>query len=161
MKLSITFTISVITAVSAFTPSTNNGRRGDVKLNIATRRDILYGIAAVTTGFAGVAQPVFALNSIPADNEIVKEQRTVVEKLDINNAAVADYMQFPGMYPTIAGKISNNGPYASLNDVYKLKVLSKAEVSKIKEYAKEFAATPSTGLDTMRGRDPYRRSFNK
>ena len=161
MKLSTTFILSVVTAVSAFTPSTNNARRGDVKLNMATRRDILYGIAAVTTGFTGVAQPVFALNSIPADNEIVKEHRTVVGKIDINNAPVSDYMQFPGMYPTIAGKISNNGPYASLNDVYKLKVLSKAELSKIKEYAKEFTATPSTGLDTMRGRDPYRRSFNK
>jgi photosystem II PsbU protein len=161
MKLSITFILSVLTAVSAFTPSTNNAGRGDVKVNMATRRDILYGIAAVTTGFTGVAQPVFALNTIPADNEIVKEQRTVVGKLDINNAAVADYMQFPGMYPTIGGKISNNGPYASLKDVYKLKVLSKAEISKIKEYAKELTATPSTGLDTMRGRDPYRRSFNK
>jgi hypothetical protein len=63
--------------------------------------------------------------------------------------------------PTIAGKISNNGPYDSFNDVYKLKLLSKAEKRKIKEYESEFTATPSTGLDTMRGRDPYRRRLNK
>lgn len=113
------------------------------------------------TGFVMMAQPALALNSQPADNEIVKEQRTVVDKLDINNAAVADYMQFPGMYPTIGGKIANNGPYDSVKDVYKLKLLSKAESNKFKEYEKEFTATPSTGLDTMRGRDPYRRNFNK
>lgn len=109
------------------------------------------------------AQPALALalDTIPADNEIIKEQRTVVDKLDINNAAVADYMKFPGMYPTIGGKIANNGPYGSMKDVYKLKLLSKAEINKIKEYEKEFTATPFSGLDTMRGRDPYRRSFNQ
>mmetsp|Transcript_67084 Transcript_67084/g.135221 ORF Transcript_67084/g.135221 Transcript_67084/m.135221 type:complete len:161 (-) Transcript_67084:305-787(-) len=160
MKLTIAFVLSVITAVSAFAPSTK-ARRGDVKLDMATRRDILYGVAVTTTGFATVNQPAFALNSNPADNEIVKEQRTVVGKLDVNNAAVADYMKYPGMYPTIAGKISNNGPYGSFKDVYKLKLLSSAEKSKIKEHEKEFTATPPTGLDRMRGRDPYRKSFNK
>jgi len=132
--------------------------RPDVKLDMGTRRDVLLGVV----GFVAVTtQPAFALNTIPADNEIVKEQRTVVGKLDINNAAVADYMQYPGMYPTIGGKIANNGPYEKVKDVYKLKLFSKEEIKKIKEYEKELTATPSTGLDTMRGRDPYRRSFNK
>lgn len=124
---------------------------------ISRRQAGLLGVA----GFLAASQPVLALNSQPADNEIVKEQRTVVNKLDINNAPVADYMQYPGMYPTIGGKIANNGPYDSVQDVYKLKLLSKAEAKKIKEYESELTATPSTGLDTMRGRDPYRRSFNK
>jgi len=99
-----------------------------------------------------------ALNTIPADNEIIKEQRTVTGKLDINNAAVADYMKYPGLYPQIGGKIANNGPYKSVKDVYKF--LTSAEKSKLKEYKSELIATPSTGLDTMRGRDPYRTSFN-
>jgi photosystem II PsbU protein len=69
--------------------------------------------------------------------------------------------RFPGLYPTIGGKIANNGPYANFRDVYKLKILSEAEKDQIKGYEAEFTATASTGLDVMRGRDPYRRSFNK
>ena len=124
------------------------------------RRTMFANAAAAAAAFVAPSSS-FALNTIPADNEIVKEQLTVVTKLDVNNAAVADYMMFPGMYPTIAGKIANNGPYKNLRDVYKMKLLSKAEKAKIKEYEKEMTATPPTGLDTMRGRDPYRRSFNK
>jgi hypothetical protein len=124
----------------------------DVKLSAEqVNRRTIFANAAVTISAAFLApSSSFALNTFPADNEIVKEQRTVVNKLDINNAPVADYMQFPGMYPTIGGKIANNGPYDSFRDVYKLKILSKADKQKIKEYESEFTATPSTGLDTMR-----------
>jgi expansin (peptidoglycan-binding protein) len=95
MKLSVAALCIIIPAVSAFAPNTK-APRADIKLDMATRRDILFGVAAATVT-AGLAGPALALNTIPADNEIVKEQRTVVNKLDINNAAVADYMQFPGM----------------------------------------------------------------
>jgi DNA uptake protein ComE-like DNA-binding protein len=129
---------------------------------LVDRRSLLANAATVAAATVLVAAaPALALNTIPADNEIVKEQRTVVTKLDVNNAPVADYMQFPGLYPTIGGKIANNGPYASLKDIYKLKILSADEKDKIKGYEGEFMATASTGLDVMRGRDPYRRSFNK
>ena len=123
------------------------------------RRTILANAITATALFSPFALPsAFALNTFPADNEIVKEQRTVTGKLDINNAAVADYMQYPGLYPKIGGKISNNGPYKSVKDVYK--VLTSAEKKKLKEYEMELTATPATGLDTMRGRDPRRKSFN-
>ncbi|OEU19295.1 hypothetical protein FRACYDRAFT_164441, partial [Fragilariopsis cylindrus CCMP1102] len=69
------------------------------------------------------------------------------DKLDINNAPVADYMQLRGMYPTIGGKISNGGPYSSMKDVYKLQSLSKEEKSTVKKCEKFLTATPSTGLD--------------
>jgi len=42
-----------------------------------------------------------------------------------------------------------------------IKGLSKAEIAQIKKYESKLTATPATGLDTLRGRDPYRRSFNK
>eukprot|EP00591_Stephanopyxis_turris_P009385 CAMPEP_0195516716 /NCGR_PEP_ID=MMETSP0794_2-20130614/8298_1 /TAXON_ID=515487 /ORGANISM="Stephanopyxis turris, Strain CCMP 815" /LENGTH=134 /DNA_ID=CAMNT_0040645377 /DNA_START=137 /DNA_END=541 /DNA_ORIENTATION=+ len=133
----------------------------DMKMSSeVNRRTVFANAAAISAAFLAPASSI-ALNRIPADNEIVKEQRTVTNKIDINNAPVADYMQFPGMYPTIGGKIANNGPYAKFKDVYKLKVLDKAEIAMIKEYESEFTATAATGLDTMRGRDPYRRSFNK
>ena len=134
---------------------------------MGTRRDALFEIAGFATaagvGVVGLVQPALAepvvtdrASAVPA-----KWQRTATDKLDINNCAVVDYMQLPGMYPTIGGKIANNGPYGSVKDVYKLKMLSKAEIKQIKEYESKLTATPSTGLDTLRGRDPYRRSFNK
>ena len=179
MKIFPPLVIAITPAASAFAPahiisSPSTLLRADVKLDMATttRRDALseivsaFAIAATATA---VVQPAMAASTviaapssaIPADNEIVKEQRTVVNKLDVNNAAVADYMQFPGMYPTIGGKIANGGPYTSVKDVYKLKGLSREEIKKIKGYEGELVATPATGLDTLRGRDPYRRSFNK
>ena len=161
MKLSIALATFIIPAASAFSANVLKAPvRTEVKLDMATRRDILSEIAGFAMA-AAVVQPALALDTFPADNEIVKEQRTVTDKLDINNAAVADYMQLPGMYPQIAGKIANNGPYDSVKDVYKLKSLSKAEIGQIKKYEKVLTSTPPTGLDTLRGRDPYRKSFNK
>jgi photosystem II PsbU protein len=157
--------------ISAFSPTTGLSLQRlpaaartiavDVAMSSEVDRRTVFANAAAFAGMLLAPSPSFGLNTTPADNEIVKEQRTITSKLDINNAAVADYMQFPGMYPTIGGKIANNGPYNSVRDVYKLKLLSKAEKAAIKKYESKLTATPSTGLDTMRGRDPYRRSFNK
>ena len=41
-------------------------------------------------------------------------------KVDLNNASVRRFQQFPGMYPTLAGKIVVGGPYDSVDDVLKL-----------------------------------------
>ncbi|KAL7541716.1 hypothetical protein ACHAXR_012974 [Thalassiosira sp. AJA248-18] len=161
MKLFTTLAITIIPAISAFAPMPSSHARTAVKLDMGTRRDAFLEIASGLAATVAIAQPALALNTFPADNEIVKEQRTITDKLDVNNAAVADYMQFPGMYPKIGGKIANNGPYDSVKDVYKLKILGKDEIKQIKSYESELTATPSTGLDTLRGRDPYRRSFNK
>lgn len=160
------FALFCIGAVSAFAPSKRQKvHRPEIMLEMASRRDVLINIpgilAAAAAAAATCAIPVSALDTIPADNEVLKESRQVVGKLDINNSPVTDYMMFPGMYPTIGGKISNNGPYSSVKDVYNLKLLSKAEMSKIKEYENSLTVTPATGLDPLRGRDPYRRSFNK
>ena len=149
--------------------TTTRPRTSIIAVDMATyfevdRRTVVANTAAmIIAGVFLLAAPSasFGLNTTPADNEIVKEQRTIVSKIDINNAAVADYMQLPGMYPTIGGKIANNGPYDSIKDVYKLKLLSKAEKAAIKKYESKLTATAFTGLDTMRGRDPYRKSFNK
>jgi len=44
------------------------------------------------------------------------------------------YSKLPGMYPTVAGKITTNGPYKSVSDVYAIKGLSDKEKSIIKKY---------------------------
>lgn len=152
--------IAAIYGASAFAPQTQ--QRTEVKLAAEVdRRTMLANAAAVAAGVVLAPKRASALNSIPADNEIVKEQRTVTGKIDINNAPVADYMQLPGMYPGIGGKIANSGPYKSVKDVYKLKDLTSDEKATIKKYESALAATKATGLDPMRGRDPYRKSFNQ
>ena len=48
------------------------------------------------------------------------------------------------MYPTVAGKVVSNGPYASVADLYKIKGLSQAEADVLKKYESRFVAkTPS------------------
>ena len=161
----------IVPAALAFAPVPLATVRRNIQLD-ATRRDVISEIsglvAAATVAATVQQQPAYAepvvvepLKGTPTDNEIVKEQRTVTDKIDINNAAVADYMQLPGMYPKIGGTIANGGPYGSVKDVYKLKALSKDDIKQIKKYESKLTATPATGLDTLRGRDPYRRSFNQ
>mmetsp|Transcript_152411 Transcript_152411/g.486990 ORF Transcript_152411/g.486990 Transcript_152411/m.486990 type:complete len:162 (-) Transcript_152411:10-495(-) len=40
------------------------------------------------------------------------------DKVDINNANVQAYRQFPGMYPTAAGAIGSPRPHKSVKDIY-------------------------------------------
>mmetsp|Transcript_3142 Transcript_3142/g.4366 ORF Transcript_3142/g.4366 Transcript_3142/m.4366 type:complete len:137 (-) Transcript_3142:197-607(-) len=56
------------------------------------------------------------------------------EKIDINNANVRVYAKLPGMYPSVAGKITSNGPYKTVSDVYSIKGLSQKEKDIIKKY---------------------------
>ena len=41
-------------------------------------------------------------------------------KVDLNNCSVRRFQDYPGMYPTLAGKIVLGGPYASVDDVLNL-----------------------------------------
>ena len=38
-------------------------------------------------------------------------------KVDLNNCSVRRFQDYPGMYPTLAGKIVLGGPYQSVDDV--------------------------------------------
>mmetsp|Transcript_52719 Transcript_52719/g.138627 ORF Transcript_52719/g.138627 Transcript_52719/m.138627 type:complete len:151 (-) Transcript_52719:159-611(-) len=115
------------------------------------------GIASLAANFPFTAH---ALNSEPLDNEIVAGQAVAPNKLDVNNSPVADYMKYPGMYPTIGGKIATGGPYDSVKGIYAK--LSSSEAAVAKQYAGSFIATKKDPLlDPMRGRDPYRGQFNE
>ncbi len=47
------------------------------------------------------------------------------DKIDVNNANVRVYSRFPGMYPTVAGKIVSHGPYKSISDLYSISGTSR------------------------------------
>ena len=58
----------------------------------------------------------------------------------------------PGMYPTVAGKIVSNGPYASVKDIYNIPGLTPREVEILKKYENKFTAktpTPEYMIDRI------------
>ena len=56
------------------------------------------------------------------------------DKIDLNNANIRAYLKVPGMYPGIASKVVINGPFKSVDDVYKIPGLSGAEKDILKKY---------------------------
>ncbi len=62
-------------------------------------------------------------------------------KIDLNNCSVRRFQQFPGMYPTLAGKIVLGGPYDSVDDVLKLD-LTDRQKELFSKYKDNFTVTP-------------------
>ena len=89
----------------------------------------LTGALVMASLIAGLVLP----NSVYADDDLRGKYsgnkiRNVVDdkiaeregKVDLNNSSVRRFQQFPGMYPTMAGKIVLGGPYDSVDDVLSL-----------------------------------------
>merc|ERR1712217_144870 len=66
------------------------------------------------------------------------------DKVDINNANVQAYRQFPGMYPTAAGAIASNGPYKNVSEVYDIPGLDEKVKAIIKKYEGNLIALPAS-----------------
>ena len=71
-----------------------------------------------------------------ADDKISQAQG----KVDLNNSSVRRFQQFPGMYPTLAGKIVVGGPYTDVDDVLKLD-LSERQKELFEKYRSNFTVT--------------------
>ena len=68
-------------------------------------------------------------------------------KVDLNNSSVRLFQQFPGMYPTLAGKIVLGGPYTTVDDVLKLD-LTERQKELFEKYKGNFTVTaPSIALN--------------
>ena len=61
-------------------------------------------------------------------------------KVDLNNASVRRFQQYPGMYPTLAGKIVVGGPYDQVEDVLKLD-LTERQKELFEKYKGNFTVT--------------------
>ena len=69
------------------------------------------------------------------------------DKVDLNNSSVRRFQQFPGMYPTLAGKIVLGGPYESVDDVLSLD-LTERQKELFEKYRENFTVTaPSIALN--------------
>merc|ERR1712008_29141 len=64
------------------------------------------------------------------------------DKVDINNANVQAYRQFPGMYPTAAGAIATHGPYSKVSDIYDIPGLEERVKDIMKKYEGQFVCLP-------------------
>ncbi|QPN57506.1 photosystem II complex extrinsic protein PsbU [Synechococcus sp. CBW1107] len=62
-------------------------------------------------------------------------------KVDLNNSPVRSFQQFPGMYPTLAGKIVIGGPYEEIDDVLNLD-LTDRQKELFEKYKDNFTVTP-------------------
>jgi len=80
---------------------------------------------------------------------LAEERRNVADdkiaetagKVDLNNSSVRRFQQYPGMYPTLAGKIVLGGPYQSVDDVLKLD-LTPRQKELFDKYKANFTVTP-------------------
>ena len=79
-----------------------------------------------------------------ADSKLAEQQAGLV---DLNNASVRRFQQFPGMYPTLAGKIVVGGPYESIDDVLSLD-LTQRQQELFEKYKDNFTVTdPEVALN--------------
>ena len=116
----------------------------------ASRRAILAGAVATVSLPATAIAPqwdkdyigVGAERNALSDYEVVAMQQAPSGKLDLNNALVTDYKQLPGMYPHAAGLIASNGPYNSVNDVFRLPGATDSDKELFKRYKSSFIALP-------------------
>ena len=110
----------------------------------------LTGVVVMTALAVGLILPA----SVHADEDLVDKYsgstiRNVADdkiaaregKVDLNNSSVRRFQQFPGMYPTMAGKIVLGGPYDSVDDVLSLD-LTERQQELFAKYRDNFTVTP-------------------
>ena len=103
---------------------------------------------------AGLMTGLILPASVHADEDLVSkysgnEIRNIADdkiaaregKVDLNNSSVRRFQQFPGMYPTMAGKIVLGGPYNDVDDVLNLD-LSERQIELFNKYKENFTVTP-------------------
>ena len=62
-------------------------------------------------------------------------------KLDLNNANVQGFRNYPGLYPTLARKILLNAPYESVDDILNLPGLSERQLDILRTNLDNFTVT--------------------
>jgi photosystem II PsbU protein len=98
---------------------------------------------------SGVVLTGLLLGLVLPDAALADDLRNVADdkiaargnKVDLNNSSVRRFQQFPGMYPTLAGKIVLGGPYENVDDVLKLD-LTERQKELFDKYKTNFTVTP-------------------
>jgi photosystem II PsbU protein len=104
---------------------------------------------------SGVVMVGLLLSLFLSDAAVADELRNVADdklaeragKVDLNNSSVRRFQRYPGMYPTLAGKIVLGGPYESVDDVLNLD-LTQRQKELFEKYKENFTVTaPSIALN--------------
>ncbi|MEB3210166.1 MAG: photosystem II complex extrinsic protein PsbU [Leptolyngbyaceae bacterium] len=119
----------------------------------------------------GAPRPAHAANfsdvTLGSSSILAVERRNAVEEklqnrfgtiIDVNNSNVRAFVEFPGMYPTLAGMIVRNGPYSSVEDVFKIPGLTERQKQILDRYRDRLVATPPTDA-MVEGGDRFNNGF--
>jgi photosystem II PsbU protein len=93
---------------------------------------LLFGLVMAPAAYADELSNV-------ADEKIAERG----DKVDLNNCSVRRFQAYPGMYPTLAGKIVLGGPYNSVDDLFNLD-LTERQKELVEKYKDNFTVTPAS-----------------
>ncbi|MEO1520522.1 MAG: photosystem II complex extrinsic protein PsbU [Cyanobacteria bacterium J06633_2] len=109
------------------------------------------GLDSVTFG----PSPILAAERRNAVEEKLKNSFGTT--IDVNNSNVRAFIEFPGMYPTLAGIIVRNSPYASV-DAFKIPGLTARQKDVLERYRDRLLATPPSEA-MVEGGDRFNNGF--
>ena len=87
-----------------------------------------------------IAPPAYAADRRNQADDKIAER---AGKVDLNNCSVRRFQDYPGMYPTLAGKIVLGGPYQSVDDVLSLD-LTERQKELFNKYKDNFTVTEAS-----------------
>lgn len=118
------------------------------------------GVVLGCLGWVGTPQPALALgwNSFDfhaapilaveprnrADDKLATE---FGKKIDLNNTNIRAFMDYPGLYPTLARKILQNAPFEKVDDVFDMPGLTERQIDTLRANLDNF--TLSAPEDTF------------
>jgi photosystem II PsbU protein len=100
---------------------------------------------AATFDRFGIAQPILAAEGLR--NVADDKRKEAAGKIDLNNTNVRAFLDLPGMYPTLAGKLVKNGPFDTVDAILGIPGLSERQKATLSQYLDKFTVTdPSSAL---------------
>ncbi len=97
-------------------------------------------MAASWSGFNLNSSAILAVEE-PLRNAADDKRAEVGDKIDLNNTNVRAFRQYPGFYPTLAGKIIANAPYGKVEDVLDLPGLTEIQKERLQAHLNNFTVT--------------------
>jgi photosystem II PsbU protein len=87
----------------------------------------LWQPAAMAQGLSWNATPLL-LATEPRNRADDKLATDFGKKIDLNNTNIRAFMEYPGLYPTLARKILQNAPFKTVDDVLKMPELTDRQI---------------------------------
>lgn len=110
----------------------------------------LLGFVGADLAQALTPSPVLAeLNAVDA-----KLTTDFGQKIDLNNSDIRDFRNLRGFYPNLAGKIIQNAPYETVEEVLDIPGLSETQKGRLEANISSFTVTEPS-IELISGGDRY------